>query len=596
MGTGKVQKLIGSYTFRIERYSGLSTQVGTSTESPEFDLCGHIWQLRIFPGGSLELHKGYLSYYLASKSTRQARASYRLSVLNQLNSSLDSQQAQSSSKDESFSSSGVRVFEAKGLQVDGWGRDKFMTVATLLEPTAGFCVDDTVIFRVFITVYGDMEICTFPVMNNTNNDFAHASLAKDMHSLLKDETDSMDVTLIVGECQERICAHRCVLRARSPVFAAMLGTGGPPSVLKRKSQNSKCKMLRTRICELEEENQRLANACAEFGNSIQASKSDFTNDVLLPIDSLRKACREHRYAEEKDALGMMNGSLACFQDESGSLPSLTSCAAVSWPSTQACVDSSEKLRRGMTHRFRSISLSSQSFSAISAASRTHTHMTVSSASNHNDVNEDSNSSITGSDAGINYSDDDSECEEYLYLSAPFQEGRLGEVIISDIRPEIMRELLLFMYTDACSSISIFSDHAVELFEASAKYQVQALFAFIEKYLCMEVGIHNCLALLQLADMYDAVRLLNKAAQVVHDNALSTSAEFNSLPKHLRSLVLATMDPLLTASCCTSGGSSAATMSVDSVSSTATHDNTNNAEHAGENQGRVVPNNRNCTIS
>ena len=52
-----------------------------SSESPEFDLCGHVWQLRIFPGGSLEAHKGHLSFYLASKSSRQARASYKLSVL-----------------------------------------------------------------------------------------------------------------------------------------------------------------------------------------------------------------------------------------------------------------------------------------------------------------------------------------------------------------------------------------------------------------------------------------------------------------------------------------------------------------------------------
>lgn len=134
MSTGKVQKLVGSYTFRIDRYSGLSSSVGASTESPEFDLCGHIWQLRIFPGGSLEAHKGHLSYYLASKSSRQARASYRLSVLNQssdetapgVNSttttSSNATTSTATSKDESFSSSGVRVFEAKGLQVDGWGR------------------------------------------------------------------------------------------------------------------------------------------------------------------------------------------------------------------------------------------------------------------------------------------------------------------------------------------------------------------------------------------------------------------------------------------------------------------------------------------
>lgn len=49
----KVQKTVGSYKFRIEGYSGLSTRIGESVESPEFFICGHHWQLRIFPGGSL---------------------------------------------------------------------------------------------------------------------------------------------------------------------------------------------------------------------------------------------------------------------------------------------------------------------------------------------------------------------------------------------------------------------------------------------------------------------------------------------------------------------------------------------------------------
>ena len=147
-----MRKLLGAFTFRIEGYSGLSTAVGGSSESPEFDLCGHVWQLRIFPGGSLEAHKGHLSFYLASKSPRQARASYKLSVLCQHSPSsangaagdtrsswltgpssanpstvnpapaprtVDQSPLVVEGRDETFSSSGIRVFEAKGLQVSG---------------------------------------------------------------------------------------------------------------------------------------------------------------------------------------------------------------------------------------------------------------------------------------------------------------------------------------------------------------------------------------------------------------------------------------------------------------------------------------------
>ncbi len=103
----KVHKSEGAYRFRIEGYSGLSQKVGDSVESPEFNICGHTWQLRLFPGGSLEAHKGYISYYLASKSVSLARASYKLMVINQV----------ATGEDEKFSSSGIRIFEPKGIQV-----------------------------------------------------------------------------------------------------------------------------------------------------------------------------------------------------------------------------------------------------------------------------------------------------------------------------------------------------------------------------------------------------------------------------------------------------------------------------------------------
>jgi hypothetical protein len=102
-----VRKWQGTYTFQIEGYSGLPTRVAECVESPEFTLCGHKWQLRIFPGGSLESHKEYVSYYLASKSNRIARAGYRLIIVNQV----------AGLEDEGFSSTAVRLFEPRGTQV-----------------------------------------------------------------------------------------------------------------------------------------------------------------------------------------------------------------------------------------------------------------------------------------------------------------------------------------------------------------------------------------------------------------------------------------------------------------------------------------------
>jgi hypothetical protein len=103
----RVKKLQGAYRFRIEGFASVPNRNGESIESPEFTLCNHTWQLRIFPGGSLEQHKGYLSFYLASKSNRVARASYTLSIVNQI----------LGGEDESFSSTAIRIFEPKGEQV-----------------------------------------------------------------------------------------------------------------------------------------------------------------------------------------------------------------------------------------------------------------------------------------------------------------------------------------------------------------------------------------------------------------------------------------------------------------------------------------------
>jgi len=211
VSVSRVRKSSGSFTFRIEGYSGLSNRIGDSTESPEFELCSYTWQLRIFPGGSLENHRGYISYYLASKSTRSARASYRLVIASQIPGGTD----------EVFASSGVRLFEAKGVQIDGWGRDKFMTVAMLLNPDFGFCIDDSVVFKVEITVYGDLEPASIPSVLGAYNP-SIPSLSKCLKHMLSEEDDADIVFCFEGSAT--IKAHKCMLRARSPVFRAMLNS------------------------------------------------------------------------------------------------------------------------------------------------------------------------------------------------------------------------------------------------------------------------------------------------------------------------------------------------------------------------------------
>lgn len=103
----RVNKKFGRFSYHIYDFSSLSTEVGYAVEGPDFELCGHMWQLRLFPGGSLIQHKGHVSLYLASKSNLDARASYRLAILSQLEGG----------ENRSYSSNGWRLFKAKTDQV-----------------------------------------------------------------------------------------------------------------------------------------------------------------------------------------------------------------------------------------------------------------------------------------------------------------------------------------------------------------------------------------------------------------------------------------------------------------------------------------------
>ena len=235
--TVNVPRQTGTFTFRIGGFPALEERVGETTESPEFDLCRRKWQLRIFPGGSLVAHTGYVSYYLASKSTVNTRASYKLSIINQ-----------HGGEDEVFQSTGIRKFEAKGESIDGWGRDKFIERSTLLSPRSGLCVDDTVIFRVEMTVYfnsgatdGAPHITIFPKNSNRVMDDFSKALGDDSYSDLTlrvvrgNDSDynawrsggreTSDCDECGEDCEAIIRCHRFVLCARSPVFRAMLTNG-----------------------------------------------------------------------------------------------------------------------------------------------------------------------------------------------------------------------------------------------------------------------------------------------------------------------------------------------------------------------------------
>jgi speckle-type POZ protein len=94
-----------------------------------------------------------------------------------------------------------------------------MEASLLRDPDFGFCIDDAVIFKVEITVYGDLEVVGSGEQTSGTG-AEDSTLARSMFELLHFPTHS-DVSFVVGAERVVIPAHKCILMARSPVFYAM---------------------------------------------------------------------------------------------------------------------------------------------------------------------------------------------------------------------------------------------------------------------------------------------------------------------------------------------------------------------------------------
>lgn len=94
-----------------------------------------------------------------------------------------------------------------------------MTGAVLQDGDYGYCLNDSVVFKVEIILFGELESASFPPVSTVNSNIICNNLQRSLKQLLQSE-DVADVKLNIGTTQ--LNAHRCILCARSPVFNAML--------------------------------------------------------------------------------------------------------------------------------------------------------------------------------------------------------------------------------------------------------------------------------------------------------------------------------------------------------------------------------------
>mmetsp|Transcript_4342 Transcript_4342/g.4459 ORF Transcript_4342/g.4459 Transcript_4342/m.4459 type:complete len:273 (+) Transcript_4342:235-1053(+) len=130
------------YRYILKDWSNVS-KYGESPIRSEFSICSNSWSLDIYPSGINE-NAEYLSVRLVNMSEVDVFASYVISVINQ-----DSTKSIHWKDPEC-----PLIFQSCNTGDNSWGPDELISIKTANRKKSGFCVNDSLIFDVSITVYG----------------------------------------------------------------------------------------------------------------------------------------------------------------------------------------------------------------------------------------------------------------------------------------------------------------------------------------------------------------------------------------------------------------------------------------------------------
>ena len=102
------------------------------------------------------------------------------------------------------------------------------------------------------------------------------------------------------------------------------------------------------------------------------------------------------------------------------------------------------------------------------------------------------------------------------LSQPTEEAEKGRIIVKDVDPEVLKQMLEFMYTDEVGP-KILGEIAEELYRAADKYGMEKLLRFCEDYLLDNITASNALVMYDLAvgSRPDSL-LANKSRRIISE--------------------------------------------------------------------------------
>lgn len=116
------------------------------------------------------------------------------------------------------------------------------------------------------------------------------------------------------------------------------------------------------------------------------------------------------------------------------------------------------------------------------------------------------------------------------FEANMKEANSGTVEIDDIEPNVLSEMLHFIYTGKSPNLD---KHAKELLVVADKYQLETLKGKCEVTLCSNLATGNCIEMIIFGDMYEASKLRTNALQFASRSVkkLKTSEWTKSLAAH-----------------------------------------------------------------
>ena len=123
------------------------------------------------------------------------------------------------------------------------------------------------------------------------------------------------------------------------------------------------------------------------------------------------------------------------------------------------------------------------------------------------------------------------------FQSDMKENRTKTVSIKDVNPEVLKEMLQFIYNGATSQ-NVLKLKTAELLAAAEKYQIDCLKEICEDQLCSMLKVRNSIASLLLGDMHQAFKLRRMALQMVAKNLTSIvpTEEYQDLVKNHQALV------------------------------------------------------------